>query len=202
MTDGDGTSYASLGRRLAAWLLDSAILLLILFLVFIAMRLLRAVGAWAPGVGAWAPRGVGEPVEPWELWKALGFHAKVLVIFAYVLSLGPVYFVLFESSPRQATFGKQLMNIYVTSDEGKRISSGRAVSRWVAKFVLTYFGLSLISLLTIAATKERKGLHDFTAKTLVKRGQLISGGALEPWRIVVAIGVPFVWMVGTFLATI
>ncbi len=195
MTDGDGASYASLGRRLAAWLLDSAILLIILILVFIAMKLLGArTGAWAPAAAA--------PAEPLGLWKALGVNAKVLVIFAYVLSLGPVYFVLFESSPRQATFGKQLMNIYVTSDEGKRISSGRAVSRWVAKFVLTSFGLSLISLLTIAATKERKGLHDFTAKTLVLRGHLISGGAVEPWRIVVAIGVPFIWMVGTFLAII
>ena len=94
------------------------------------------------------------------------------------------------------------MNIYVTSDEGNRISSGRAVSRWAAKFVFTYFGLSLISLLTIAASKERKSLHDFTGKSLVIRGQPVSGGALEPWRIVVAIGVPFVWMVGTFLATI
>jgi uncharacterized RDD family membrane protein YckC len=137
-----------------------------------------------------------------ELWKALGFNAKLLVIFAYVLSLGPVYFVLFHASPRQATFGKQLMNIYVTSDEGKRISSGRAVSRWVAKFVLSWFGLSLISLITIAVTKERKGLHDGIAKTLVLRGRPIPGGALEPWRIAVALGVPFVWMVGTFLATI
>jgi len=193
MTDSAGASYASLGRRLAAWLLDSAILLFVLLLVAVAMKLFQVVGAWAPA---------GTGVSPEETWKALGFTAKLFVMFTFVLSLGPLYFVLFEASSRQATFGKQLLSIYVTSDDGKRISIGRGVGRWVAKFVFSWFGIVLVSVITIATTKERKGLHDFAAKTLVLRGRPIPGGAFEPWRIAAALGFPFLWILGTFLATI
>jgi len=125
-----------------------------------------------------------------------------LVVFAYVLSLGPIYFVLFEASPRQATFGKQLMNIYVTSNDRRRISISRAVGRWVAKFLLGWFVIGLVSVITIASLKERQGLHDLAAQTLVLRGRPVPEGALEVWRIAVALGFPFVWMLGTFLATL
>ena len=59
MTGGDGASYAGLGRRLAALLLDSVILLLILFLVFIAMRLLQAVGRSLGARGRSTSRALG-----------------------------------------------------------------------------------------------------------------------------------------------
>jgi uncharacterized RDD family membrane protein YckC len=187
--------YASLGRRLAAWLLDSAILLLALFAVFISLKLIRSVGLWTPS-------GTGATVTPEEAWEALGVGAKLLVVMAFVVSLGPFYFVLFEASPRQATFGKQILNIYVTRDDGKQISIARAVGRWTAKFTLSWFGLSLVSVVTIAALKERKALHDFVANTLVLCGHPEPKCVFEPWRIAVALGVPIAWLVGTFLATI
>ena len=67
-------------------------------------------------------------------------------------------------------------------------------------FILGYFGIGLVSVITIAATTKRKALHDFITNTLVLRGRLVPERIVESWRIALALGVPIVWMVGTFLA--
>src|SRR5258708_3764984 len=99
MAGSNGAPYAGFARRLGAWLLDSAILLVILLMVSFTVRLLRLMGVWTP-VGT----------TPEETWRAVGVIARLFIVLTFVLSLGPVYFVLFEASPRQATFGKQLLN--------------------------------------------------------------------------------------------
>ena len=78
-----------------------------------------------------------------------------------------LYFALLESSPRQATFGKQALGLYVTDTEGQRIS--------FVKATLRYFG-KVISSLTIgvgyimaAFTARKQALHDIIASTLVLR---------------------------------
>ena len=189
----DGSAPAGFGRRLGAWLIDSAILLLTLLLVAAAMRLLRAIGVWVPA-------GVG--MAPDEIWHGLTVSAKLLVMSTFILSMGPIYYALFEASPWQATLGKRLLKIYVTKDDGKRISIGRAFGRWAAKFVLGWFWLSLASIITIATTKEHKGLHDYIAKTMVLKGRPVPEVRVEPWRIVTAFGLPTVWILGTFLLTV
>ncbi len=123
-------------------------------------------------------------------------------MIAFVLSIGPVYFALCEASPWQATLGKRLLHIYVASDDGKRMSIARSFGRWIAKWFLNGFGLVLISVITIATTKRHKSLHDFATQTVVLKGRPASAGALEPWRIAVSFGFPFVWILGTFLATV
>ena len=185
----DCASYASFGRRLAAYLLDLAVSISPVLLVGITLRILRAVGAWTPaGAGAGA-----EPnFDAAELWHALGGIAKLSVIFTTVLWTGPVYFALCESSPWQAAFGKRLLDVHVAGDDGRRIGIARSFGRWIAKWTLSSFGLVLISVITILATNNRKGLHDFVAKTLVLRGRPTPGGALGAWRVAVGLGVPFV----------
>jgi hypothetical protein len=86
-------ALAGLGRRIAAYLLDLLIAFSVLLLVAISMRVFRAVGVWTPD-------GTEDPVE---IWRALGVGAKLLVVSAYVLSGGPVYFILFHASPWQAS---------------------------------------------------------------------------------------------------
>lgn len=85
----------------------------------------------------------------------------------YLLSIvgSWLYFALLESSSRQATLGKQAVGAIVTDENGQRISFGRASGRFFAK-VLTQLSLG-IGWLMAAFTKQKRGLHDFVAGTLV-----------------------------------
>lgn len=184
-------AYASLGRRLAAHLFDVLIAFSVLLLTGIVMRIFRASGLWMPSGQA-----------PDQTWQALGAGAKCSILIAFVLSMGPIYFALWEASAWQATFGKRLLNIYVTGADRKRISLRRSLGRWSARWVCSCFGGGLMSAITIASTENKKAIHDFLADTLVLRGRPAPGGSPEPWRVVAGFGVPFIWLLGTFLATL
>lgn len=182
-------SYASVGLRLAAYFLDLLIAILsVAVLVYLVMRLLLATGAWAP-------------VEGQAPWSSHEYLSRIFIIIAYFLSTGPVYFVICHASPWQATYGKRLLSIYVTGDDGKRISLARSFVRELTLCFFNVFGVGLISVITIAASKQRKGMHDFSAHTLVLKGRPVPGGALGRWRIVAFVGFPVAWIVGTSLAT-
>src|SRR6478672_7579483 len=116
-------SYAGLGARIGAHLLDLTIAFSVVLVVGIAMRILRAVGLWTAAT---------QGVSPEDMWVALGVGAKLLILLAYVLSMGAIYRVLFEASTWQASFGKRLLNIYVTDENGQRISITRSLGRWLA----------------------------------------------------------------------
>jgi uncharacterized RDD family membrane protein YckC len=192
--------FASLGRRIGAYILDVLIAFSVLVLVAITFRVLRAAGLWMPvGAGALPP---GAGATPEELWRALGVGAKLAIMLAFVISGGTIYLILFECSPWQATFGKRLLNIYVTDNDGRRISLPRSFGRWLAMWVFSLFGGSLISLITIVATKNKKALHDLVANTLVVSGKPVGGQELESWRVVLAFALPFVWILVTFMTTI
>jgi uncharacterized RDD family membrane protein YckC len=190
-------SFASLGRRLGAYFLDVIISGSVVFAVAFSMRALRALGLWMP-VG----ERIGESYDPVTAWHALGAGAKLSILLGFVLSMGPLYLALFESSAWQASLGKRLLDIYVTDNEGRRISIARAFGRWFWKVVLLYFWINLASLFTVALTKDKKAIHDMLAKTRVLRGRPTPRGFIEPWRIACAFGIPFVYLLATFLLTL
>ncbi len=76
-----------------------------------------------------------------------------------------LYFALMESSPRQATLGKQALGIMVTDLAGQRISFARATGRFFAKILS---GLILwIGYVMAAFTERKQALHDLLASCLV-----------------------------------
>jgi uncharacterized RDD family membrane protein YckC len=186
-------TYAALGRRLAAYLIDVVTFGSISFGVVGVLLLLRNLSLWSLSYHG---------IPPDALWRALGLGAKLAILLAYVLSLGSLYFTTFESSPWQATIGKRILGMYVTDEKGNRITPYRAFGRWLAKWIAGLFLLSVVSLFTIVATKKKRAVHDYMAATVVCRGTPATSGPIEPWRIVVAFGVPFLWLLGTFLATL
>ena len=185
--------YAGLGRRIVAHLLDILIAFSVVLLVGVLLRIFRAVGLWMPG---------GQEIPPEQTWRALGIAAKLFVVLVFVFSMGPIYFILWEASAWQATFGKRLLNIYVTDDRGNRINIARSASRWLVKWVCSGFGGNVISIITIASTGNRKAIHDLVGGTTVVGGRPVPGGSLEPWRIAAGFGIPLVWILGTCLATL
>lgn len=84
-------------------------------------------------------------------------------VIGFIIGLG--YFAYMESSEKQATFGKQALNIKVTDMEGGRISTGNAVVRYLSKILSAL--ILMIGFLMVLFTERKQGLHDIIAKTLV-----------------------------------
>ncbi len=82
-----------------------------------------------------------------------------------------IYHIVMESSPKQATYGKQIVNIKVCDMNGERIGIGKAIGRNLAKIVsvLTGFLGYLISFFN----RKQQCLHDMIAGTLVVKDRLV-----------------------------
>jgi uncharacterized RDD family membrane protein YckC len=78
-----------------------------------------------------------------------------------------LYFSLMESSSSQGTVGKIVCGLRVTDIQGRRISFGRATGRYFAKILSAL--ILLIGYLMVGWTRQKRGLHDFIAGTLVVR---------------------------------
>jgi uncharacterized RDD family membrane protein YckC len=95
------------------------------------------------------------------------FVAMEVGIMILSITVKWLYFALQESSSAQATLGKRVMGLRVTSLEGRRIGFGQASGRFFAKIVS---GMTLlIGYLMAGFTERKQALHDMIAGTLVVR---------------------------------
>lgn len=79
-----------------------------------------------------------------------------------------LYAAAAEGSALQGTFGKKILGIQVVDREGERIGFGRSILRNLAKILsMIPFGLGF---LWAAFSKEKRGWHDYIARTYVVRG--------------------------------
>jgi len=81
-----------------------------------------------------------------------------------------LYHIIMECSPKQGTFGKQILKIKVCDMQGERISFVRSMGRNFAKIfsVMTLF----IGYLFSFFNKQQQCLHDMIAGTLVMKDRL------------------------------
>lgn len=97
-----------------------------------------------------------------------------LVIALSILGLVPitkiVYHIVMECSPKQATYGKQILKIKVCDLQGRRISAGRSISRNLFKI---FSLITIIGYLLSFFNKRQQCLHDIMAETLVVKDRLI-----------------------------
>ena len=133
-------SYAGFWIRVAASVLDGFVI-----------GVLAVLGALILGVAGMVS---GEPAE----FAAVGYY--IVAILASWL-----YYAILESSSKQATLGKRAVGIMVTDLSGKPLSFGRASGRAFAKWlnILTLH----IGWLVVAFTRQKRGIHDFLAGTVV-----------------------------------
>ena len=137
------------------------------------------------------------------------FIAVVLIYFAWqalaVVCLW-LYFAGFESSAKQATWGKRLMKIKVVGKQGQRISFARASGRFFAKilsYVTLYVGFFMAGL-----TNRKRALHDYVAETYVVKAEFQPGDDLpdtpshKGWMIAIAailvVGMGVLFALGVF----
>lgn len=162
------TPYAGFWRRAIAFVLDSVLAALPAAILCLPLLLWQAT-----------------QVQPGNLDGH--FIAVVLIYFAWqalaVVCLW-LYFAGFESSAKQATWGKRLMKIKVVGKQGQRISFARASGRFFAKilsYVTLYVGFFMAGL-----TNRKRALHDYVAETYVVRQDFQPEDALpdtpsHPW---------------------
>lgn len=92
-----------------------------------------------------------------------GPNLSLLTMLLFVVA----YYVVFESSPLQATPGKLAVSIKVTSTDGERIGVGRALGRFFSKILSSL--ILYIGYLLPLFTAYRQALHDKMAGTFVVR---------------------------------
>ena len=88
-----------------------------------------------------------------------------ILMLAYIVLFPLLYFVLFESSSKQATLGKMALGIVVTDYDNKRISFLKAFGRLLGKIpssIMLNFGYMMAGF-----TERKQALHDILAGTLV-----------------------------------
>ncbi|MGL4226091.1 MAG: RDD family protein [Rickettsia sp.] len=91
--------------------------------------------------------------------------------YSHITILIPCYFAFFESSKRQGTLGKCLLNIKVIRDDSRGINFIEAFWRFIIALVVNltviFYILSIIAMLF---NKDGKMLHDIFLNTkVVKR---------------------------------
>ena len=154
-SDGAAVTYAGFWLRFAAVFIDGLIITAVTFIPAVVLGLVVGVG-----IGATAGRSSSTQTA---VGAAMGL--ATLLVYAFLLVGGWLYFALMESSARQATFGKSLCGIKVTDLNGNRISFARATGRHFAKLlsVFTFY----IGYLMAAFTERKQALHDLVAGCLV-----------------------------------
>ncbi len=131
-------------------------------------------------VGLFFPAPPSPPADP-DL-EALVAYIDALMTPAAIAAYAALvwaYFALQESSSAQATLGKRLMGIRVSTEQGARLSLGAATVRsWpmylptVALLVGTWLStlvvlLALVACVAVAFSARKQGLHDRMAGAVV-----------------------------------
>lgn len=87
----------------------------------------------------------------------------------FFIALSLIYFSYMESSSKQATFGKQFLDLKVVDLNDERISFGRALLRNIARLInIPIYSLGYVPILF---TKHHQGVHDIIARTTVTSKQ-------------------------------
>jgi uncharacterized RDD family membrane protein YckC len=157
----DQTVYPEFLMRFFAFLIDSAIVGILVLVTYAIMVFL--IGTVALG-GMQAARGM-RPSAGMGV-AALGAGAFFFVLdFILILAVYIGYFVMQETSSRQATIGKSLLGMKVSTVDGKPISVLQSLARLLIKDTFSF--VLMIGYFMAAFTERKQALHDYVAGTLV-----------------------------------
>lgn len=104
------------------------------------------------------------PEDPSEIISLMLMYSLLSLVIYWL------YDALLESSKFQATFGKMAIKLFVTDEQGKKISFARATGRHFGKYLSMM--ILFIGFVMVAFTPKKQGLHDILAGTLVNKGEI------------------------------
>ena len=162
-----GVIPAGFWRRVAAWIIDTIIVLVGVYLVgsYLWPDLIETTTHLSESDGA--------------RLEVVSYALSWLGSIVFGIALG-VYTALQEAGPAQATLGKRMLGLRVTGLDGGRISLFRASYRcwplWLPGLVSMVVGLNFVvgfaaiaACIAVAFTRRKQGLHDMLARCLVVR---------------------------------
>jgi uncharacterized RDD family membrane protein YckC len=160
------TRHAGFWIRFLAALID-LIILAIPFSVFVSFLAVR-MGIWYNFFFAYTPGGAPDEA----LVRDGPTFVSISVCFFIVISW--LYFAFMESSPRHATWGKQVFALRVADERGNPIDFWRASLRFGSGRLLLhlpYIGgyYFLIDCLCVSLLPTNRALHDRLSRCLVLR---------------------------------
>lgn len=132
--------YAGFWRRFAASVIDSILMTIVTYIVYLIFIIPGALSGGTTG---------GDILIGWIMGVIVNW----------------LYWAGMESSSKQATLGKMALDIVVTDYEGKRISFGRATGRQFARIISAL--ILLIGYIMAGFTEKKQALHDMIAETFV-----------------------------------
>ena len=150
-------SFAGFWKRFVAAIIDSVILGMVHFLLFVPL-----FGVLGLGAIAGSDQEYDGGASPGFILAIVG--TAMLGAIA-VLVVGWLYYALMESSAKGGTLGKMALGIKVTDLTGNRISFGRATGRYFGKIIsgaILYIGFIMAGF-----TQQKQALHDIMAGCLV-----------------------------------
>ena len=143
------SNYAGFWRRFAAVLIDG-------LLVGVVNSIMQSVS----GVGSRLQEAMLE--DPEDFSSMISIAGPIWTVGVVIQML---YFAYFESSEKQATFGKQALGLIVTDTNGDRISFTKAIIRFFARWLSA--AVLMIGYIMQPFTEKKQALHDMIAGTLV-----------------------------------
>ena len=151
--------YGGFWLRFLAFLIDSVVMSIGVFVVVIPLIFLTGLGTLL------------SQIHPEEGFNDAGFWLIMGVIFLFAtvsLAVTWLYHAWMESSEWQATVGKKALGLIVTDIAGRRVSFGRATGRHFGKIV-TNMVPAFIGYIMAGFTERKQALHDMIAGCLILR---------------------------------
>ncbi|MEN6610961.1 MAG: RDD family protein [Methanoregulaceae archaeon] len=148
--------YAGFWIRFGAWLIDTIILLIVGFVILFILVAGALIGSLST---------IYTPALFYTATFTGTAAVGLLLWWISLLAINWIYYAYQESSPKQATLGKQVFGLIVTNTNGERISFARASGRWAGRILSGM--IFCIGYIMIAFTEKKQGLHDMIADTLV-----------------------------------
>jgi uncharacterized RDD family membrane protein YckC len=149
-------TYAGFWKRFAAFLIDSILLSVVQFFVFMPALAMLGMGIASTAMSGDVNPGLG------FIFFALGAYFFAILVN---IIIGWLYYALMESSERGATVGKMALSIHVTDLSGNRITFGRATARYFGKILSSL--ILMVGYIMTAFTDRKQALHDLMAGCLV-----------------------------------
>ena len=155
------TQYAGFWLRFVAWLVDALILKIVHWVLFTPLFIFVGLSTYV--------KGYDFDLENFDFAEAfplvLAILAASTITFIFSITVRWLYYAIMESSSKQATIGKMLLNLKVIDVNGGRVSFAQASARYFGKIIS--FLIAGVGYIMAGVSSKKQALHDMMSNCLI-----------------------------------